>query len=198
MRLRQYTRATLRVVSLGILVCKFYSYCAAYKAHLLQLLFQFCRDEEKEQQIFRNSQIRAEISPISLREGLPVDIQSVKMSRKRKSCPEPEVVCESWSKTEQYKVKGRHLWTIDDFMRRAQSTEVGESLCSPVFTVTVEGFDNEPTGLTFQVCPVMSGTLFSQVTQLFKCFYRSLNHPVGFSWVKIWNCANKGILIESC
>ena len=73
------------------------------------------------------------------------------MSRKRKSCPEPEVVCESWSKTEQYKVKGRHLWTIDDFMRRASSTEVGESLCSPVFTVTVEGFDNEPTGLTFQV-----------------------------------------------
>ena len=75
------------------------------------------------------------------------------MSRKRKSCPEPEVVCESWSKTEQYKVKGRHLWTIDDFMRRASSTEVGESLCSPVFTVTVEGFDNEPTGLTFQVRP---------------------------------------------
>ena len=74
------------------------------------------------------------------------------MSRKRKSCPEPDVVCESWSKTEQYKVKGRHLWTIDDFMRRAQSTEVGESLCSPVFTVTVEGFDNEPTGLTFQAC----------------------------------------------
>ena len=77
------------------------------------------------------------------------------MSRKRKSCPEPEVVCESWSKTEQYKVKGRHLWTIDDFMRRAQSTEVGESLCSPVFTVTVEGFDNEPTGLTFQACSFM-------------------------------------------
>ena len=73
------------------------------------------------------------------------------MSRERKSCPEPEVVCESWSKTEQYKVKGRHLWTIDDFMRRASSTEVGELFCSPVFTVTVEGFDNEPTGLTFEV-----------------------------------------------
>lgn len=81
---------------------------------------------------------------------LPLSLSPV-MSRKRKSCPEPESVCESWSKTEQYKVKGRHLWTIDDFMRRAQSTEVGDSLCSPVFAVTVEGFDGETQNLTFQL-----------------------------------------------
>ena len=73
------------------------------------------------------------------------------MSRKRKCLPDTETVCESWSKTEQYKVKGRHLWTIDDFMRRASSTEVGDSLCSPVFAVQVEGFDGEPQNLTFQL-----------------------------------------------
>ena len=48
-------------------------------------------------------------------------------------------------------VKGRHLWTIDDFMRRAASTEVGDSLCSPVFAVAVEGFDGETQNLTFQL-----------------------------------------------
>ncbi len=73
------------------------------------------------------------------------------MSRKRKSGPDTEYVCESWSRTEQYKVKGRHLWTIDDFMRRAASTEVGDSLCSPVFSVAVEGFDGETQDLTFQL-----------------------------------------------
>lgn len=73
------------------------------------------------------------------------------MSRKRKTGNDVEVVCESWSRTEQYKVKGRHLWTIDDFMRRASSTEVGDSLCSPVFSVTVDGFDGEVQNLTFQL-----------------------------------------------
>ncbi len=73
------------------------------------------------------------------------------MSRKRKSGPDTEYVCESWSRTEQYKVKGRHLWTIDDFMRRAASTEVGDSLCSPVFAVAVEGFDGETQNLPFQL-----------------------------------------------
>ncbi len=73
------------------------------------------------------------------------------MSRKRKCGPDTEVVCESWSRTEQYKVKGRHLWTIDDFMRRAASTEVGDSLCSPVFSVEVEGFDGDKQNLPFQL-----------------------------------------------
>eukprot|EP00095_Tigriopus_kingsejongensis_P006020 snap_masked-scaffold671_size114370-processed-gene-0.10 protein:Tk06020 transcript:snap_masked-scaffold671_size114370-processed-gene-0.10-mRNA-1 annotation:"protein roadkill isoform x4" len=73
------------------------------------------------------------------------------MSRKRKAGCESEIVCESWSRTEQYKVKGRHMWTIDDFMRRASSTEVGDSLCSPVFSVAVEGFDGEIQNLTFQL-----------------------------------------------
>lgn len=43
------------------------------------------------------------------------------------------------------------MWTIDDFMRRASSTEVGDSLCSPVFSVAVEGFDGETQNLTFQL-----------------------------------------------
>lgn len=73
------------------------------------------------------------------------------MSRKRKLTPDSENICESWSKTEQYKVRGRHMWTIDDFMRRAGSTEVGDSLCSPVFSVTVEGTDGEAQNLTFQL-----------------------------------------------
>ncbi len=73
------------------------------------------------------------------------------MSRKRKVLPTSDMVCESWSRTEQYKVKGRHLWTIDDFMRRAASTEVGDSLCSPVFSVPVEGYDGEIQNLTFQL-----------------------------------------------
>ena len=73
------------------------------------------------------------------------------MSRKRKIGTDTEYICESWSRTEQYKVKGRHKWTIDDFLRRAHSTEVGDSLCSPVFSVTVEGFDGEIQNLTFQL-----------------------------------------------
>ena len=73
------------------------------------------------------------------------------MSRKRKLDPDSDEVCESWSRTEQYKVKGRHLWTIDDFMRRAQATEVGDSLCSPVFSVEVEVYEGTNTDLTFQL-----------------------------------------------
>eukprot|EP00096_Caligus_rogercresseyi_P005752 TRINITY_DN21755_c0_g1_i1.p1 TRINITY_DN21755_c0_g1~~TRINITY_DN21755_c0_g1_i1.p1 ORF type:complete len:403 (-),score=125.20 TRINITY_DN21755_c0_g1_i1:181-1389(-) len=46
-------------------------------------------------------------------------------------------VVESWSQTEQYKLRGRHYWTIVDFMRRAASTEVGNSLCSPVFSIPI-------------------------------------------------------------
>jgi len=62
-----------------------------------------------------------------------------------------EPVSESWSKTEQYKVKGRHRWTIDNFLRRASCTEVGDSLCSPVFSVQVEGPNKESQDLPFQL-----------------------------------------------
>jgi len=62
-----------------------------------------------------------------------------------------EPVSESWSKTEQYKVKGRHRWTIDNFLRRASCTEVGDSLCSPVFSVPVEAFAGEVQDLAFQL-----------------------------------------------
>lgn len=78
-------------------------------------------------------------------------------SRKRKldvdvsSGSDYEPVSESWSKTEQYKVKGRHRWTIDNFLRRASCTEVGDSLCSPVFSVPVEAFAGEVQDLAFQL-----------------------------------------------
>ena len=36
-------------------------------------------------------------------------------------------------------------------MRRAQNTEVGDSLCSPVFAIPVEGVDGETQNLTFQL-----------------------------------------------
>ncbi len=38
----------------------------------------------------------------------------------------------------QYSVRGRHKWTIDDFTRRATSTEVGDSITSPIFAVEVK------------------------------------------------------------
>ena len=78
-------------------------------------------------------------------------------SKKRKldvdatSGSDNEPVSESWSKTEQYKVKGRHRWTIDNFLRRASCTEVGDSLCSPVFSVPVEAFAGEVQDLAFQL-----------------------------------------------
>ena len=49
------------------------------------------------------------------------------------------------------KVKGRHRWTIDNFLRRASCTEVGDSLCSPVFSVPVEAFAGEVQDLAFQL-----------------------------------------------
>lgn len=74
------------------------------------------------------------------------------MSRKRKAELEPEAIAESWSRTEQYKVRGRHQWTIDDFLRRASCTEVGDSLCSPVFSVpVVETLGGKRQDLTFQL-----------------------------------------------
>ncbi len=75
------------------------------------------------------------------------------MSRKRKSdvdSAEPPVA-ETWSRTEQYKVKGRHQWTIDDFLRRANCTEVGDSLCSPIFGVPVETQQGKTQELMFQL-----------------------------------------------
>ena len=48
-------------------------------------------------------------------------------------------------------VKGRHRWTIDNFLRRASCTEVGDSLCSPVFSVPVEAFAGEVQDLAFQL-----------------------------------------------
>lgn len=59
---------------------------------------------------------------------------------------------ESWSRTEQYTVKGRHQWTIDNFLHRAQFTEVGDSLCSPIFGVPVDVVGSpKPQELMFQV-----------------------------------------------
>lgn len=61
-------------------------------------------------------------------------------------------IAESWSRTEQYTVKGRHQWTIDNFLHRAQFTEVGDSLCSPVFGVPVEVVGSpKPQELMFQL-----------------------------------------------
>lgn len=66
-------------------------------------------------------------------------------------------VAESWSRTEQYTVKGRHQWTIDNFLHRAQFTEVGDSLCSPIFGVPVDTANsslsnaNKPQELLFQL-----------------------------------------------
>lgn len=62
-----------------------------------------------------------------------------------------EHVAESWSKTEQYKVRGRHRWSIDNFLRRASCTEVGDSLCSPVFVVPVEAYGGDVQDLAFQL-----------------------------------------------
>lgn len=78
------------------------------------------------------------------------------MSRKRKlDGDSPDVqpsVSESWSRTELYTVKGRHQWTIDGFLHRAQFTEVGDSLCSPIFGVPVEAIGSpKPTELLFQL-----------------------------------------------
>ena len=76
------------------------------------------------------------------------------MSRKRKHEDPVDVmpVAESWSRTEQYTVKGRHQWTIDNFLHRAQFTEVGDSLCSPIFRIPVDEFrSNKPQELQFQL-----------------------------------------------
>ena len=78
-----------------------------------------------------------------------------KMSRKRKldgDSPDVPSIAESWSRTEQYTVKGRHQWTIDNFLHRAQFTEVGDSLCSPIFGVPVEVIGSpKPSELLFQL-----------------------------------------------
>ena len=51
-----------------------------------------------------------------------------------------------------YTVKGRHQWTIDNFLHRAQFTEVGDSLCSPVFAVPVDVIGSpKPQELLFQL-----------------------------------------------
>ena len=61
-------------------------------------------------------------------------------------------ILESWSRTEQYTVKGRHQWTIDNFLHRAQFTEVGDSLCSPIFGVPVDVIGSpKPQELMFQL-----------------------------------------------
>jgi len=82
------------------------------------------------------------------------------MSRKRKleidispvnGNSDNEPIAESWSKTEQYKVKGRHRWTIDNFVRRASCTEVGDSLCSPVFYIPILAYSGEVQNLAFQL-----------------------------------------------
>ena len=81
-----------------------------------------------------------------------------KMSRKRRNGDGDAgdgsliPVSESWSRTEQYTVKGRHQWTIDNFLHRAQFTEVGDSLCSPIFGVPVEVIGSpKPQELLFQL-----------------------------------------------
>jgi len=76
------------------------------------------------------------------------------MHRKRKHEDTSDMpsVAESWSRTEQYTVKGRHQWTIDNFLHRAQFTEVGDSLCSPIFGVPVDVFGTaKPQELLFQL-----------------------------------------------
>jgi len=86
------------------------------------------------------------------------------MSRKRKLEPDAngadgaggsgdtnEPIAESWSKTEQYKVKGRHRWTIDNFVRRASCTEVGDSICSTVFYIPIKAYSGEVQNLAFQL-----------------------------------------------
>ena len=81
------------------------------------------------------------------------------MSRKRKNDGDLSAtldmppIAESWSRTEQYTVKGRHQWTIDNFLHRAQFTEVGDSLCSPIFGVPVDvAFGSaKPQELLFQL-----------------------------------------------
>ena len=86
------------------------------------------------------------------------------MSRKRKHEDPVDVmpVAESWSRTEQYTVKGRHQWTIDNFLHRAQFTEVGDSLCSPIFRIPVDEFrSNKPQELQFQLEVFPNGMLLS-------------------------------------
>ena len=87
------------------------------------------------------------------------------MSRKRKldgDSPDVPSIAESWSRTEQYTVKGRHQWTIDNFLHRAQFTEVGDSLCSPIFGVPVDVVGApKPSELLFQLEVFPNGnTLF--------------------------------------
>jgi len=66
--------------------------------------------------------------------------------------PDGPPTSESWSRTEQYTVKGRHQWTIDNFLHRAQFTEVGDSLCSPIFGVPVDVVGSpKPQELMFQL-----------------------------------------------
>ena len=84
------------------------------------------------------------------------------MSRKRKHEDPVDVlpIAESWSRTEQYTVKGRHQWTIDNFLHRAQFTEVGDSLCSPIFRIPVDEFrSNKPQELQFQLEVFPNGML---------------------------------------
>ena len=71
------------------------------------------------------------------------------------------LLAESWSRTEQYTVKGRHQWTIDNFLHRAQFTEVGDSLCSPIFRIPVDEFrSNKPQELQFQLEVFPNGELY--------------------------------------
>ena len=88
--------------------------------------------------------------------------EKAKMHRKRKHEDTSDMpsVAESWSRTEQYTVKGRHQWTIDNFLHRAQFTEVGDSLCSPIFGVPVDVFGTaKPQELLFQLEVFPNGKL---------------------------------------
>ena len=104
------------------------------------------------------------------------------MSRKRKldgDSPDVPSIAESWSRTEQYTVKGRHQWTIDNFLHRAQFTEVGDSLCSPIFGVPVEVIGSpKPSELLFQLEVFPNGeqiriaTVVGNLTKHFTIFCR--------------------------
>ena len=58
------------------------------------------------------------------------------ITQKRKAAE--DFVYESWSRTEQCKVRGLHFWTIDDFLHRASIMKEGESLLSSFFIVPVD------------------------------------------------------------
>ena len=97
---------------------------------------------------------------------------------------------ESWSRTEQYTVKGRHQWTIDNFLHRAQFTEVGDSLCSPIFGVPVDVVGSpKPQELMFQV--------HSALKLEKKCNFKSTKtHYLHFQiWQKINFASEKSLKI---